>query len=45
MHSLAHEIESRVGHETRATVLDHIQRGGSPCAFDRILASRNGICG
>ena len=36
------EIEARVGHETRATVLGHIQRGGSPCAFDRILASRMG---
>lgn len=42
VHSLAKEIEARVGHETRATVLGHIQRGGSPCAFDRILASRMG---
>ena len=43
VHSLAREIEARVGHETRATVLGHIQRGGSPCAFDRILASRMGV--
>ncbi|HBO39558.1 MAG TPA: ATP-dependent 6-phosphofructokinase, partial [Pasteurellaceae bacterium] len=42
VHSLAREIEARVHHETRATVLGHIQRGGSPCAFDRILASRMG---
>ena len=38
-----HAIIARVGHETRATVLGHIQRGGSPCAFDRILASRMGV--
>ena len=43
VHSLAREIEARVGHETRATVLGHIQRGGTPCAFDRILASRMGV--
>ncbi len=43
VHSLAREIEARVGHETRATVLGHIQRGGSPCAFDRILGSRMGV--
>ena len=43
VHSLAREIETRVGHETRATVLGHIQRGGSPCAFDRILGSRMGV--
>ncbi len=43
VHELAREIESRVHHETRATVLGHIQRGGSPCAFDRILASRMGV--
>ena len=42
VHALAREIESRVHHETRATVLGHIQRGGTPCAFDRILASRMG---
>ncbi|EIJ67319.1 MULTISPECIES: 6-phosphofructokinase [Pasteurellaceae] len=43
VHALAKEIEARVNHETRATVLGHIQRGGSPCAFDRILASRMGV--
>lgn len=39
---LAKEIQSVTGIETRATVLGHIQRGGSPSAFDRILASRLG---
>lgn len=39
---LAHEIKARVGYESRATVLGHIQRGGSPAAFDRILASQMG---
>ncbi|AHG79984.1 6-phosphofructokinase [Mannheimia varigena USDA-ARS-USMARC-1388] len=43
VHTLAKEIEARFGNETRATVLGHIQRGGSPCAFDRILASRMGV--
>lgn len=43
VHALAKEIEARFGNETRATVLGHIQRGGSPCAFDRILASRMGV--
>lgn len=41
--ALAKEIEDRFGHETRATVLGHIQRGGAPCPFDRILASRMGV--
>ncbi len=40
---LAKEIEKRTGYETRAVVLGHIQRGGSPSAFDRVLASRYGI--
>jgi ATP-dependent phosphofructokinase / diphosphate-dependent phosphofructokinase len=40
---LAREIEKRTGYETRAVVLGHIQRGGSPSAFDRVLASRYGI--
>jgi len=40
---LSKEIEKRTGFETRATVLGHIQRGGSPTAFDRILATRYGI--
>lgn len=40
--ALAKIIESRTGLETRATILGHTQRGGSPCAFDRILASQMG---
>jgi len=36
------EIEKRTGLETRVTVLGHLQRGGSPSAFDRILATRFG---
>src|SRR5579884_1456464 len=40
---LEREIERRTGFETRATVLGHIQRGGSPTAFDRVLATRFGI--
>jgi 6-phosphofructokinase 1 len=39
---VADEIEKRTGFETRVTVLGHIQRGGSPTAFDRVLASRLG---
>jgi ATP-dependent phosphofructokinase / diphosphate-dependent phosphofructokinase len=37
------EIEKRTGFETRTTVLGHIQRGGTPTAFDRVLATRFGI--
>jgi 6-phosphofructokinase 1 len=37
------EIERRTGFETRTTVLGHIQRGGTPTAFDRVLATRLGI--
>ena len=40
---LEREIEQRTGYETRATVLGHIQRGGTPTAFDRVLATRLGI--
>lgn len=40
---LAREIERLTGFETRAVVLGHIQRGGSPSAFDRVLATRYGI--
>ncbi|PYP87004.1 MAG: 6-phosphofructokinase [Candidatus Angelobacter sp. Gp1-AA117] len=40
---LAREIEQRTGFETRAVVLGHIQRGGSPTAFDRMLATRYGV--
>ena len=42
-HVLAAEVEARTGYETRVTVLGHTQRGGSPSAFDRILATRLGI--
>jgi 6-phosphofructokinase 1 len=42
-HALAHYIEQQIGRETRATVLGHIQRGGAPVGFDRILASRLGV--
>lgn len=42
VNALAKRIESRTGLETRATVLGHTQRGGSPCAFDRVLASQMG---
>ena len=40
---LAREIEKRTKYETRAVVLGHIQRGGSPSAFDRVLATRYGL--
>src|SRR5206468_2081194 len=39
---LAEEIERRTGFETRVTVLGHVQRGGTPTAFDRVLATRFG---
>lgn len=42
-HFLGKEIEKRTGYETRVTILGHTQRGGSPTAFDRILATRFGI--
>jgi phosphofructokinase-like protein len=41
--ALAREIEKRTGFETRSVVLGHIQRGGSPSAFDRVLATRYGL--
>lgn len=40
---LAQEIESRTGNEARAVVLGHVQRGGTPSAFDRWLATRFGL--
>jgi 6-phosphofructokinase 1 len=40
---LGAEIEDRTGFETRVTVLGHVQRGGSPTAYDRILATRFGL--
>src|SRR5712691_4470792 len=40
---LADEIEKRTGKEARCAVLGHIQRGGTPTAFDRVLATRFGL--
>jgi ATP-dependent phosphofructokinase / diphosphate-dependent phosphofructokinase len=40
---LADEIEARTGREARVTVLGHLQRGGTPTAFDRVLATRFGL--
>jgi 6-phosphofructokinase 1 len=40
---LEREIQVRTGFETRATVLGHVQRGGTPTAFDRVLATRLGL--
>lgn len=40
---LGKELEKRTGYETRVTVLGHIQRGGTPSAFDRVLATRFGV--
>src|SRR6476660_9292640 len=40
---LASEIEHRTGKEARAVVLGHVQRGGTPTAFDRWLATRFGL--
>ena len=41
--TLAKAIEERTGYETRAIVLGHVQRGGTPTAFDRVLATRFGV--
>jgi len=41
-HTVAKKIQKKTGYETRVSVLGHIQRGGSPTALDRILASRLG---
>lgn len=43
VHEFAREIEARCGFETRAEVLGHMQRGGTPTASDRVLASRMGV--
>ena len=40
---LAREIQGRTGIESRMTALGHIQRGGSPVAFDRVLGTRFGV--
>ncbi len=42
-YQVANQIEQRTGIETRVVVLGHLQRGGSPNAFDRILATRFGV--
>jgi 6-phosphofructokinase len=41
-HSIAAELEAMTGKETRTVVLGHLQRGGSPTSFDRVLATRFG---
>ncbi|NML16606.1 6-phosphofructokinase [Azohydromonas caseinilytica] len=41
-HVLAAQLQSRISSEVRATVLGHVQRGGAPTAFDRVLATRYG---
>jgi 6-phosphofructokinase 1 len=41
--ALAEEIEKRTGYETRSVNLGHTQRGGTPTAYDRMLATRYGI--
>jgi 6-phosphofructokinase 1 len=40
---IAHELEQKSGIETRVTILGHVQRGGTPTAYDRLLASRYGL--
>jgi ATP-dependent phosphofructokinase / diphosphate-dependent phosphofructokinase len=40
---LAHQLETLTGYETRATILGHVQRGGTPTAYDRVLATRFGV--
>ena len=40
---LEREIEDRTGYETRVTILGHVQRGGTPTAYDRVLATRFGV--
>jgi phosphofructokinase-like protein len=42
-HRLAHEISERTDYDVRTTVLGHVQRGGTPSAFDRLLATRFGV--
>jgi len=42
-HLLEREVEQRTGFETRAVVLGHVQRGGTPTAYDRVLATRFGV--
>ncbi|MFA9428981.1 6-phosphofructokinase [Egicoccus sp. AB-alg2] len=42
-HAIAHEIETRTGFPARVTILGHVQRGGSPTAMDRVLATQMGV--
>ena len=42
-HGLAARVEEATGFETRVTVLGHVQRGGTPTAYDRVLATRYGV--
>ena len=44
VHELGRKIEENTGFKTNVEILGHLQRGGAPCAFDRILASRMGAC-
>jgi 6-phosphofructokinase 1 len=41
--TLADELKARTGYDTRVTILGHVQRGGTPTAFDRVLATRFGV--
>ncbi|WP_036224256.1 6-phosphofructokinase [Mesoaciditoga lauensis] len=41
-YTVARHLENKTGYETRVTILGHVQRGGSPTVFDRLLASRLG---
>ena len=40
---LERDIERRTGYESRMTILGHVQRGGTPTAYDRVLATRFGV--
>jgi 6-phosphofructokinase 1 len=42
-YQIAPEIQSRTGFDTRVVMLGHVQRGGTPCAYDRVLSTRYGL--
>ncbi|HOO31696.1 MAG TPA: 6-phosphofructokinase [Thermotogota bacterium] len=42
-YTVSRHLEHKIGYETRITILGHVQRGGSPSAFDRIMATRMGL--
>ena len=42
-HALAERVGEQTGFETRVTVLGHVQRGGTPTAYDRVLSTRYGV--